>query len=164
MTFRWLLTSVLLAQLIGRPAQAAEAVFTPEAGLSGPSHGEGSLTFLLGKPRAFRVHSLGRVEIDGSFTLDQTVNFDGQRPQTRSWAIRQVSPHHFAGTLSDAAGPVDGSVSGPSLSLEYRVKGPFVIHQVLKLLPDGRTIDNVGRITLLGIPVGFMHETIRRGE
>jgi hypothetical protein len=36
------------------------------------------------------------------------------------------------------------------------------MNQELELLPDGKTIDNVGTITLLGIPVGQLHETITR--
>jgi hypothetical protein len=36
------------------------------------------------------------------------------------------------------------------------------MNQELELLPDGKTIDNVGTITLLGIPVGHLHETIAR--
>jgi hypothetical protein len=36
------------------------------------------------------------------------------------------------------------------------------MHQELQLMPDGKTIDNVGTITLLGIPLGHLHETITR--
>ena len=53
-------------------------------------------------------------------------------------------------------------VFGSRLLLEYRVKGPLVMHQTLELMPDGKTIDNVGKVTLLGIPVGRLHETITR--
>jgi hypothetical protein len=48
--------------------------------------------------------------------------------------------------------------------LHYRVKGPFVLHQQLELMPDGKTISNVGRITLLGIPVGWLREVITRKD
>lgn len=37
------------------------------------------------------------------------------------------------------------------------------MHQTLELMPDGKTIDNVGRGTLLGIQIGTVHATIRRG-
>lgn len=164
MTFRCVPTCILLAVLVGLPAQAGQVSFTPESGLSGPSHGDGSLRLFFGHPRVFHVRSVGKSESDGSFTLNQVVTFDGQDAQVRSWTIRHVSPLRFAGTLSDAAGAVSGQTSGPTLSLQYRVKGPFVMHQVLRLMPDGKTIDNVGRVTLLGIPVGFLHETIRRGD
>ena len=164
MNFRCLVMSIFLALLASSPAHARQLLFTPENGLSGSSHGDGSLRLFPGHRRTFQVHSQGRSETDGSFTLTQTVAFDGREPQTRSWAIRQVTSLHYVGTLSDAVGPVTGHTSGPRLFLKYRVKGPFVMHQILELMPDGKTIDNVGRITVLGIPVGFMHETIRRGD
>ena len=164
MKFRWLPMGILLAQLLGLPAQAQQAVFTPENGLSGPSRGDGSLRIFLGHRRGYHVRSLGKSQSDGSFTLAQTVAFEGRDTRTRSWTIRQVAALRYAGTLSDAAGPVSGHTSGQRLFLQYRVKGPIVMHQVLELMPDGRTIDNVGRLTLLGIPVGSLHETIRRGD
>ena len=164
MRIRLLLTSILLAQLAVLPAWAQQVLFTPQNGLSGPSHGDGSLRLFLGHPRAFHVHSLGQSESDGSFTLKQTVAFDGKETQTRLWDIQQVAPLHYTGTLSDAAGPVSGHTSGRRLLLKYRIKGPLVMHQTLELMPDGKTIENVGRITLFGIPVGSMHEKIRRGD
>ena len=164
MKLRWLLIIILLAQLTVLPAHAQQILFTPENGLSGWSEGDGSLRLFLGQRRAFHVRSYGQSQSDGSFTLKQTIAFEGQETQSRSWIIRQVTPLHYTGTLSDAVGTVSGHTSGKRLSLKYRVKGPLVMHQILELMPDGKTIDNVGRITLLGIPVGFMHETSRRGD
>lgn len=164
MKSRCLLTCLVLSLLLGLPAQAQQVLFTPEVGLSGASRGSGSLKFLVGSRRAFHVRSFGTSERDGSFTLNQTVSFVGQEPTTRSWVIRTVSPLHYAATLTDAAGSVSGHTSGRHLFLKYRVKGPFVMHQVLHLLPDGKTIENVGRVTLFGVAVGFLQETIRRGD
>ncbi|MGP1666201.1 MAG: hypothetical protein ACTS5I_09900, partial [Rhodanobacter sp.] len=65
------------------------------------------------------------------------------------------------GTLSDAAGRVSGHAENARLTLRYRVKGPLIMHQTLKFMSDG-TIDNVGRITFLGLPVGYLQETIQR--
>ena len=162
--YRWMMTGLLVPLLLGMPAYAQQVLFTPEDGLSGTSQGVGSLKFRVGVRRAFHVQSFGKAQTDGSFRLDQTVSFAGQDPTTRSWVIRTVSPLNYAGELTDAAGPVSGHTSGRRLFLRYRVKGPFVMHQVLHLLPDGKTIDNVGRITLLGVPVGFLEETIRRRD
>lgn len=164
MRVRLLLTSVLLAQLAVLPAWAQQVLFTPQNGLSGSSHGEGSLRLFLGHPRAFHVQSFGQSKRDGSFTLNQTIAYDGKETQTRRWDIQQIMPLHYTGTLSDAAGAVRGHTLGRRLILQYRIKGPLVMRQTLELMPDGKTIDNVGRITLLGVPVGSLHETIRRGD
>ena len=36
------------------------------------------------------------------------------------------------------------------------------MHQTLVLKPGGKVIDNVGRITFLGVQIGYLHETIER--
>lgn len=159
-----MLISLLLARLATQPAGADQMLFTPQNGLSGPSHGDGSLRIFLGQPRAFHVISQGQNESDGSFTLKQTIAYAGKAPQTRQWNIQQVTPLRYSGTLSDAAGTVSGHTNGRRLFLRYRIKGPLVMQQTLELMPDGTTINNVGQITLLGIPVGSLHETIRRGN
>ena len=161
--FKWLLAGVLTAATLVAPLLAVEPIaFTPENGFDGASEGTGSLKLLLGKPRAFHVTSNGNKQPDGTFRLDQTVTFEGKTPQVRFWIITTIRDNRYSATLSDAAGPVTGFTSGSHLSLQYRVKGPLVMHQELELSPDGRTIDNVGVITLLGIPVGHLHETIMR--
>ena len=136
--------------------------FTPQNGFSGDSEGHGTLTFLLGKPRTFRVESHGRTQTDGTFRLEQRIFFQGETPRDRVWVLTGVSPNRYSATLSDAAGLVTGVTSGSRLTLKYRVKGLLFVRQDLKLLPDGKTIDNVGVITLLGIPVGHLQETIIR--
>ncbi len=146
----------------GTSSVAERVEFTPQSGFGGDSHGNGSLKLLFGKLRPFHVESHGIQQDDGIFRLEQTVTFQGDPPQDRLWLLTTISPHHYSATLSDAAGPVTGTSTGPHLSLKYRVKGPLVMHQELELLQDGRTIDNVGTLTLLGIPVGHMHETITR--
>ena len=158
------LTCALAALIVGGSALAADPArdFTPRNGFGGASEGNGSLTLLFGKPQPFHVESRGKQQADGTFRLEQTVSFQGKQPQDRVWIMTEVSPGHYSAMLSDAAGPVTGATSGPRLSLKYRVKGPLVMHQALELMPDGKTIDNVGVITLLGIPVGHLHETIIR--
>jgi Protein of unknown function (DUF3833) len=138
--------------------------FTPQNGFGGHSEGNGKLRLFFGKQRLFHVESHGYDQADGTFRLDQTVTFQGQPSQQRTWILKTIGQNYFTGTLSDAAGTVTGHTNGSRLQLEYRLKGPLVMHQTLELMPDGKTIDNVGKITLLGIPVGHLHETITRKD
>ena len=138
--------------------------FTPHNGFDGHSQGNGTLRLFFGKPRLFHVESRGYDQEDGSFRLDQTVTFQGADGQKRFWLMKTTSKNHYTASLSDASGPVTGSTEGSTLLLKYRVKGPLVMHQTLRLLPDLKTIDNVGKITFLGIPVGRLHETIIRQD
>ena len=147
-----------------RPLFAAEdsVEFTPQNGFSGASQGEGTLKLFFGKPRPFMVKSFGKDQSDGSFRLDQTITFQGEKPEKRFWILSPNNNNHYSATLSDAAGSVKGVTAGPYLSLDYRVKGPFFMHQQMQLSQDGKWIDNVGVVTLLGIPVGHLHEIIMR--
>jgi hypothetical protein len=155
---------VLLMSLLALPAFAthpANVTFTAQAGFGGASKGNGTLKLFFGKPRPYHVQSYGRVLANGTFRLDQTVVFQGKPPKHRHWILTTVQPGEYTGTLSDAAGKVSGHTDGPRLTLRYRLMGPLVMHQALEMKPDG-TIDNLGRITLLGIPVGHLQETIIR--
>ncbi|MEP6898181.1 MAG: DUF3833 family protein [Rhodanobacter sp.] len=156
-----MLATLLLLGLPVFAAQPAAVNFTPQAGFGGASEGTGTLKLLFGKERPYHVDSLGHFLADGTFRLDQTVLFQGKPPKRRHWILTRARPQGYTGTLSDAAGRVTGHTEGPRLILKYRLKGPLVMHQTLEMMPDG-TIDNVGRITLLGIPVGHLRETILR--
>ena len=145
-------------------AQGPAVAFTPRAGFGGRSEGNGTLRLLLGKPRPFHVESSGHDRPDGTFQLDQAITSRGKPTQHRTWVMTAVGPHQYAATLTDAAGVVAARTDGNRLSLRYRYAGPFVVHQTLELMPGGRTIDNVGWITLLGLPVARLHETIVRKE
>lgn len=135
--------------------------FTPQTGFGGATEGTGTLKLFFGKPRPYRVKSQGYLLANGTFRLDQTVVFQGKPPKRRHWILTTVKRGEYTGELSDAMGKVNGRTDGLRLILRYRLKGPLVMHQTLEMMPDG-TIDNHGRITLLGIPVGHLQETIAR--
>lgn len=151
----------LIALSLGSPARAQgpQRELTPRYGFAGRSEGSGTLR-LFGRPRAVQVESFGTVQGEGRLQLDQAIRIQGWRPQERSWVITAVGPHRYTGTLSDAAGRVTARSDGDRLTLRYRILGPLVMRQTLDLRPDGRTIDNFGLITLLGVPVGRLQETI----
>ncbi|MEO8987762.1 MAG: DUF3833 family protein [Rhodanobacter sp.] len=156
----------MLLALSGMPAFAAQSAgfpLTPQAAFGGASEGNGTLKLLFGAERPYHVESYGQHLPDGAFRLDQTVRFQGKPLTRRHWIMTTVRPGTCTGTLSDAAGGVTGHTEGSRLVLRYRLTGPLVMHQTLELSPDG-TIDNVGRITLLGIPVGRLRETISGGK
>lgn len=143
--------------------QSPPTIFTPQTGFSGRSEGDGVLhLFLIRKP--FHVESHGFDRPDGSFQLDQAIQFAGKAAEDRTWIIHRSADSTYNASLTGAAGIVSGATSGLQLTLRYRVKGPIVVHQTLTLSPDGKSIDNVGSITLFGIPIGSIHELIRRKE
>lgn len=161
---RWLLTLLFFAMTMTGPLALAQAPveFTPSNGFAGESEGRGTLEFVFRTPRAFHVTSHGARQKDGSFRLDQTITFAGEAPEDRFWVMTRTTGNQYVATLSDAAGEVLATTSGSRLSLRYRVKGPIYMHQEMVLSADGKTIDNVGVVKLLGIPIGRLQETITR--
>ncbi len=160
---RFIVVMFVAATATSALAQDAPIVFTPQSGFSGRSEGDGDLhLFFSHKP--FHVESRGFDRADGSFQLDQAVQFTGKATENRTWVIRSAGDFKYTGTLTGVAGLVTGASSGNQLTLQYRAKGPIIIHQTLILSPDGRTIENNGRITLFGIPIGSMHELIRKRD
>jgi hypothetical protein len=160
---RFILLTLLTAIAMPVQAQNDAVVFTPKYGFSGPSEGNGVLRLLLGH-KSFHVENHGFDRPDGSFQLDQTVQFAGETPETRTWIIRSSGGLRYTATLSGTSGVVTGEALGSRLNLRYRIKGPLVMHQRLTLAPDGKSIDNAGRVTLLGIPIGSLQELIRRKD
>ena len=143
-------------------AQSTQQLFTPRNGFTGYSSANGSLRLFQTRPRPYHVENHGYQRSDGRFQLNQTVTFQGRTPYNRYWVMTPVGPHQYTATLSDASGTVTALADGNRLLLRYRIRGPFIMHQALTLNPDGRTIANQGRITLLGLPVGRLQETIVR--
>lgn len=158
-------TALLVTLILIPPTSAAQGVaqgFVPEKVFAGHSVGVGEMRLLVGKKRPFCVESLGTIQADGSLRLDQSVRFKGEPVKSRYWVMRQISPGHYSGTLSDATGPVMARTEGSQLILRYKLKPwGLVMHQTLDLANDGRTIDNFSRIRFLGIPLGRLRETIQ---
>ena len=98
----WLLPALLAALAGWGPslARAQPMEFTPQNGFDGESEGQGSLRMFLGTPRPFRVTSRGSMQSDGTFRLDQTINFQGDAPHERFWILDATGPNHYSATLS----------------------------------------------------------------
>lgn len=159
---------ILLTGCVGTPHHADLAapapVFSPTAFFAGDSQGRATLTELFSGTKPVHVTSHGVVTPDGTLVLDQVVERADKKPEHREWRIREVAPGHFAGTLSDATGPVRGDVHGNCLHLRFKMKGGLQAEQWLYLQPGGRTALNRMAIRKFGITVAALRETITRGD
>ena len=160
-----LLPLLLLAAAAPQPATAqsstASGRFDPLAFFNGLSRGEGRLKVAMRAGRLVHVRSEGHRE-GKALVLEQRVEEEGERPRDRTWEIREVSPGRYAGTLSDAAGPVTGETKGNRVHFSYRMKGGLKADQWLTLAPDGQSAHNILKVRKLGIVVATLDETIRR--
>ena len=154
--------AMFLSSLIGLMLQASAPLSVPEQFFIGRTEGTGVVHIILSGRHGVRVRTRGRMDSDGSLRLEQVVEEEGKPPRRRSWRLVRVGNNRFTGTISDARGPVTGSVSGNVLTLNYRSsEGPSVEHRIT-IRPDGRTAHNLARFRRFGLTVATVDEVIRR--
>ncbi len=159
------LMTACLPRLPQRPPVTPEPSFDPTRFFAGRTRGEGTLHVRFGGDRALRVLGVGRDEADGTFRLEQTITFGDGAVETRVWRLRRADAAHFTGVLSDAKGEVRAESRGNLFHLRYLVRRPAVyMEQWLYLQPDGRTVRNLARVTVLGVPWATLAETITRDD
>ena len=136
--------------------------FDPVAFFTGPTHGDGKLDQILKSVRTVTVDSVGKPEADGWLMLTQRIAMQGGAPRTRIWRLRQVAPGRYAGTLTDASGPIETVAVGRALRIRYPMKGGLKVEQWLVALPGRRAIDNRMTVHKWGVRVATLRERIEK--
>ena len=130
---------------------------------AGKSHADNVIKIALHGPHRLIVDSVGGRNKEGEFVLIDTVREEGKPERTRTWVMRQVSPDHFSGVLSDAAGPVDVILRGDSATISYVMKdGHLKIVQQVELQGDGKTLSNHVIAKKFGLTFAHVDGTIRK--
>src|SRR4051812_40242788 len=112
----------------------------PETFFSGRTSSTGVLEAASGAPTdRLHVEGHGRSLTDGVFRLDQRIFLGGDPPRVRTWLLQRIDAHRYAGSLTDASGPVAAEAYGNLFHLSYPMKSPFGgrMEQWLYLQPDG---------------------------
>ena len=160
-----LLSALLLVGLLV-PGSASHAAptrrFDPGAFFSGKTVGDARIKIIMRSAHGMHVESTGKVEADGTLSVTQVVEEEGKPMKKRAWRIREVSPGRYEGTLSDAVGPVTGTLENDVLRLRFAIKGGMKAENVLRLRADGQSVHNVMTVRKFGITVATLDETIRR--
>ena len=113
--------------------------------------------------KAYRSRTTGNGEIDeGMLKLVQRVHEEGKAPYDRRWRMRQVAPGRFAGSMSEAAGPVTVEQVGQRYRFRFKMKGNVSIEQWLTPLPGGTSARSRLSIRKLGLTVGKSEGVIRK--
>jgi hypothetical protein len=156
----------LLAACVAAPRplapDSAAAAFPVLRFFEGRTEGRGKLELAFGSPGSIGVQSRGRIEPDGTLVLRQIIEQSGKPARQREWRMWEVSPGRYAGTLTDASGPVKGKVSHNRLHLSFRMKGGLDAEQWLTLEPGGRSVRNIMVVRKFGLTVAAVDETIRK--
>ena len=154
----------LAACTAAAPPEASEPgpAFDPVAFFTGPSHGDGQLDQIMKSVRTVTVDSVGKPEANGSLTLTQRIAMQGDPPRTRVWKLKQIAPGRYAGSLTDASGPVETVAIGRALRIRYPMKGGLLVEQWLVALPGGRALVNRLTVTKWGMRVATLRERIEK--
>ena len=148
------------------PMSSALAAPDPRLDLTafftGRTHAENVLRIVFHGPAPLIVDSVGGKGDRGDFVLIDTVH-EGNKPvRTRKWVMREVSPGHYTGALSDATGPVDIVVSGNSAVIQYVMKGNLKVRQQMDLLGEGKTLANHVVVKKFGLKFASVDGKIRK--
>jgi len=161
---RYAAMPVLLAGLLSIPASAAgeQQSHDPLRFFEGRTESISIVKAIMHKPYRTRAIGVGRLRPDGTLDLLQRVERDGEEPRNRRWVIREVGKGRFAGTMSEAVGPVNIEEVGGRYRFRFKMKGNVSVEQWLTPLPGGKVARSNVTIRKLGMTVGRSDGTIRK--
>jgi hypothetical protein len=143
-------------------AATAEPKLDMLAFFAGKTRAENVLKVVLKKPVKLIVDSIGGKGDRGDFVMIDTVH-EGDKPvRQRKWSMRQTSPNHFTGSLTDATGPVEVAVDGDTATIRYTMKGGLKVAQELQLQADGKTLTNHVVAKKLGMKFARVDGIVRK--
>lgn len=146
---------------LAAPAAAAPPP-SPLAFFEGRTISEGTTKVVLRKAARALSHGVGRIEPDGALLLVQQVDDEGEPRKERRWRIRQVAPNRYAGTMTDAVGPVSVDQVGTRFRFRFRMKGGLGVEQWLTPLADGTAAKSTLTVRKFGITVATGEAVIRK--
>ena len=152
----------LLGASAAAGTSASESSTDPMRFFEGRTESVSTVKLLAKKP--FKSRSIGRGEIgpDGTLHLVQRVEEHGRPPFSRSWRMREVAPGRFAGTMSEAKGPVTAEEVSGRFRFRFKLKGNVSIEQWLTPLPGGRAAASKTVIRKFGMTVGRSEGMVRK--
>jgi len=150
--------SILVAPL----ASAEERQVDPLRFFEGRTETQGTVKVMFHK--AYHTHSIGagRIEPDGSLTLVQRVEDEGKPSHERRWRVHQTGPSHYAGTMSEAVGPVAIDRIGDRYRFRFRMDGRLNVEQLLVPLAGGRSASSTVKVRKFGMVVATTEGIVRR--
>jgi hypothetical protein len=148
--------------LLAAAAPAAAAPVDPLRFFEGRTDTQSTVRVVFKAPFVTRSIGQGQLERDGSLTLVQRVEDQGKPPHERRWRIREVSPGHFSGTLSEAEGPVTIDRVDDRYRFRFRMKGGLAVEQWVTPQADGTWAKTSMKVRKFGMTVATNDGTIRK--
>jgi hypothetical protein len=147
--------------IVGRSASAVP-LRQPLRFFEGRTESVGTIKAMMKKTHRVLSIGHGTIGADGALTLVQQVRDEGEAPHQRIWHIRQVGPTKFAGTMSEADGPITIEQVGDGYCFRFNIHGGLAAEQWLIPNRDGTSGSSVLTVRKFGITVARSEATIRR--
>lgn len=154
--------SAALAVAICFTAPAAAVPSDPMTFFEGRTESIGTVKIAMRKPFRSRAIGKGEIRSDGTLNLIQRVEDDGQPPRERRWRVRRVAPGRYAGTMSEAKGPVTVMQVDNRYRFRFRMEGSVSVEQWLTPAADGRSAKSNSTFRKFGVVVGRSDAVIRK--
>lgn len=120
------------------PATALGSQFAdPLRFFEGTTEAVTTMRVAMQKPLVSHSIGRGRINSDGSLELIQHVTEQGRREFERLWRIREIRPGYFAGSMSEARGPISIEQIGNRYRFRFHLKDNLAVEQWLT--PQGGT-------------------------
>jgi len=164
MRARHVAMSGVLAIALSIPASAADEQnrHDPLAFFEGRTESISIVKAMMHKPYRTRAIGVGHIRADGTLDLVQRVEREGEATKTRRWLIKEVGEGRYAGTMSDATGPVNIEKVDGRYRFRFKMKGNLSVEQWLTPEPDWRAADNKLTVRKFGIKVASSDGIIRK--
>jgi len=157
-----LLAGAALCLVLAPGSATAVSLGQPLLFFSGRTEMISTVKVLAKKPYQSRTLGSGRILSDGSLALIQQVFDEGKSPEQRNWRIRKISPGRFAGTMSEAIGPVVVEQLGGRYRFKFRMKGNLSVEQWLTPLAGGNAAKSNLTVRKFGFRVASSTGVVRR--
>jgi hypothetical protein len=143
-------------------AAAADSDRAPLQFFNGKTEMVSTIKVIMKKPFRSRAIGNGRILSDGSLSLAQQVFDEGQPTKERNWKIRQVASGQYAGTMTEAVGPVTVEEVDGKYRFKYKMKGNLAVEQWMTPLAGGNAAKSTVTVRKFGMKVASSTGIIKR--
>jgi hypothetical protein len=154
--------AILLSLSLASPSFAASSQSDPLRFFEGKTESVGTIKIVMKKPFRSRAVGVGQISSDGTLTLVQRIEDEGQLPRERRWKMRKVGPGKYSGTMTEAKGPVTVDEVDGKYRFRFRMEGSVAVEQWLIPAPDGHSAASAVTIRKYGMTVGHSDSVIHK--
>jgi hypothetical protein len=143
-------------------AAVADSDRAPLQFFNGKTEMVSMIKVIMRKPFRSRAIGTGRILQDGSLALAQQVFDEGEPTKQRNWKIRQIASGHYAGTMTEAVGPVVVEEVDGKYRFNYKMKGNLAVEQWMTPLAGGNAAKSIVTVRKFGMKVASSIGVIKR--